>query len=94
MFMNEHSSSKQLRSLDDRFADDPKLRERFHQIADVRDELLAQGLSMDKVEERTIKELRLLGQELMNSLAQQQSKESTAAALRKNPSARAHRKKK
>jgi hypothetical protein len=92
--MNEQSSSKQVRSLDDRFADDPKLRERFHQIADLRDELLAQGLSMDEVEERTIREIRLLGQELLNSVAQQKSKESTAAALRKNPSARTHRKKK
>jgi hypothetical protein len=92
--MNEHSSSKRARSLDDRFADDPKLRERFHQIADLRDELLAQGLSMDEVEERTIKEIRLLGQELLNSVAQQRAKESAAEALRKNPSVRKHRKKK
>ena len=92
--MNEHSSSKRVRSLDDRFADDPKLRERFHQIADLRDELLAQGLSMDEVEERTIKEIRLLGQELLNSVAQQKAKESTAEALRKNPSVLKHRKKK
>lgn len=92
--MNEHSSSKRIGSLDDRFADDPTLRERFHQIADLRDELRAQGLSMDEVEERTIKEIRLLGQELLNSVAQQKAKESTAEALRKNPSARRHRKKK
>lgn len=92
--MNEHSSSKRVRSLDDRFADDPKLRERFHQIADLRDELLAQGLSMDEVEERTIKEIRLLGQELLNSVAQQKAKESTSEALRKNPLVRKHRKKK
>ena len=92
--MNDEHSSKKARSLDERFADDPKLRERFHQIADLRDALLAQGMSMDEVEERTIKEIRLLGQELLNSVAQQKAKQSTTEALRKNPSASAHRKKK
>jgi len=93
--MNDEQSEKKVRrSLDERFADDPKLRERFHQMADLRDQLLAQGGSLDEVEERTVKEIRLLGQELLHSIAQEKSRQSTAAALRKNPGAIAHRKKK
>ena len=91
---DEHSSSKKRQNLDERFANEPELRERFHQIADLRDALLAQGVSMDEVEERTIKEIRLLGQELLNTVAQQKANRSRAEALRQNPSTSADRKKK
>jgi hypothetical protein len=57
-------------SLDQRLAGDPDLTERMHQIADMRDELLAQGCSLDEVEAKVIEQMRLLGKELLGGIAQ------------------------
>lgn len=57
-------------SLDERFAHDPIMRERMHQIADMRDQLIASGCSLDEVEERVVEQIRLLGQELLGTVAQ------------------------
>jgi hypothetical protein len=95
VFMNDEPTfSKPKFSLDERFADDPVMQERLHQIADMRDRMLAEGVSLDEVEARTVEQVRLLGQELLRSIAQGKANQSTAKALQENPSAIRHRKKK
>jgi len=91
---DEQSSSKRPDSLDERFADDPVMRERLHQIADLRDRMLAQGVSLDEVEERTVEQIRMLGRELLQSIAQKQATEGALQAKAEHPSAIKHRKKK
>ena len=91
---DERPFSKSAHSLDERFADDPVMRERLHQIADMRDRMLAQGVSLDEVEARTVEQIRLLGQELLGSIAQAKADQSAAAMLEKDRSAIRDRKKK
>jgi hypothetical protein len=74
-------------TLDERFADDPVMRERMHVIADLRDQLIAQGCTMDEVEDRVIKEIRLLGQELLGGVARNKAQQADAQARRQHPSA-------
>lgn len=91
---DEHTVEKRRRSLDQRLANDPSLLEQLHLIADLREQLIAQGLSMDEVESRVMEKVRALGQELLGGIAQEKSDASTAEVLRKNPGAIKHRKKK
>jgi len=74
------------KTLDERFASDPQLSERIHQIADMRDELIAQGCSMDEVESQVVEQIRLLGKELLCGIAQEKSDRSTQQALQKDTS--------
>lgn len=83
--MNDEHSTYRKQSLDERLADDPIMRERIHQIADMRDELMAKGCSLDEVEERVIEQIRLLGQELLRGVAQAKADELPAKALGENP---------
>lgn len=91
---DEHSAEKRTRSLEQRLANDPRLLEKFHEIADLREQLIAQGLSMDEVESRVIEKMRALSLELLHGIAQEKSDTSSAEVLRKNPGASKHRKKK
>jgi len=94
-FMNDESTfSKPKFSLDERFADDPLMQARLHQIADLRDRMLAEGVSLDEVEARTVEQIRLMGQELLRSIAQGKANQSTTQALKENPSLIRDRKKK
>jgi hypothetical protein len=72
-------------SLDERFAQDPIMRERMHQIADMRDRLIASGCSLDEVESRVVEQIRLLGQELLGGMAQAKADEATVEARREHP---------
>ena len=81
-------------SLDKRLAKDPWMRERIHQIADMRDEMIARGCTMDEVEEKVVEQIRLLGQELLSGIGREKSEVSTEEALRKNPGASRDSKKK
>jgi len=74
------------KTLDERFASDPQLSERIHQIADMRDELIAQGCSMDEVETQVVEQIRLLGKELLCGIGQHKSDQSTQQALQKDAS--------
>lgn len=74
-------------TLDERFAKDPVMRERMHQIADMRDEMIASGCSLDEVESRVVEQIRLLGQELLGGVAQLKADEATAKARREHPPA-------
>ena len=81
-------------SLDERLAKDPWMRERMHQIADMREEMIARGCTMDEVEEKVVEQIRLLGQELLSGIAREKSEGITAEALQKNPDASRDSKKK
>ena len=81
-------------SLDQRLAGDPYLRERIHQIADMRDELLGQGCSLDEVEAKVIEQMRLLGKELLGGIAQLKASQATEQALQKDATAQRDSKKK
>jgi len=85
--MNDEHPSLREQSLDERFAKDPVLRERLHQIADMRDELIASGGSLDEVEERTVQQIRLLGQELLGAVAQSKADETSRTARSEHPEA-------
>lgn len=82
----QHRLESRGKTLDERFASDPQLSERIHQIADMRDELIAQGCSMDEVESQVVEQIRLLGKELLCGIAQQKSDQSTQQALQKDAS--------
>lgn len=92
--MNDEHPSVRVQSLDERFAHDPMLRERLHQIADTRDELIASGCSLDEVEERVVQEIRVLGRELLGTVAQTKANELERWARAEHPAAIADIKKK
>ena len=81
-------------TLDQRLAADPLLRERMHEIADRRDELIAQGCSLDEVEARVVEQMRLLGKELLGGIAQVKADGAAEQALQKDSSAQRDSKKK
>lgn len=74
-------------SLDERLANDPELTERIHQIADMRDEMLAQGCSLDEIETKVVEQMRLLGREMLGGMAQFKAQATTQQALQKNSGA-------
>jgi hypothetical protein len=74
-------------TLDERFANDPVMRERMHHIADMRDQMMASGCSLDEVESRVVEQIRLLGQELLGGVAQFKAEEATVKARREHPTA-------
>jgi hypothetical protein len=86
-FMNDEHPSVPQASLDERFANDPVMRERMHQIADLRDELIGQGCSLDEVEERVVQQIRLLGQELLGAVAQTKANQISRKARSEHPQA-------
>jgi len=81
-------------SLDQRLANEPYLRERMHQIADMREELLAQGCGLDEVEAKVIEQMRLLGKELLGGIAQLKADHAAVQALQKESTAQRDSKKK
>lgn len=72
----ERPQRNRAESLDERFARDPVLHARLHQLADLRDELLAQGCSLDEVERKVIEEMRRLGNEFLSMVAQVKADEA------------------
>jgi hypothetical protein len=92
--MSDEQTSKRPGSLDERFADDPVMRERLHQMADMRERLLAEGASLDEVEEQTVQQVRMLGRELLQSIGQSKAEQSATRARQEHPAAIQHRKKK
>jgi len=85
--MNDEHPSSHKQSLDERLANDPILRERMHQIADMRDQLMASGCSLDEVEERVVEQIRLLGQELLSTVAQSKADQLARKARSEHPQA-------
>jgi hypothetical protein len=85
--MNDEPTSIGKQSLDERFAKDPVMRGRLHQIADLRDQLIASGCSLDEVEARVVEQIRLLGQELLGTVAQTKANAAAAQVRRRQPEA-------
>lgn len=78
--MNDELPSQlpnQALSLDERYADKPHVRKRLLEIADMIDELVAQGCTAHEAEVRAIEEIRKLG----NGILTQWAEKSEAAAL-------------
>lgn len=92
--MNDEHPSVPKQSLDERFANDPIMRQRLHQIADLRDELIASGGSLDEVEERVVQQIRLVGQELLGTVAQSKADQTHRQTRSEHPDAIADIKKK
>lgn len=84
--MNDEPLAKpRNQTLDQRLASDPKLRERMHEIADMRDELIAQGCSLDEVEARVVEQVRLLSRDLLSGIAQHKSNLASEQAVQRMP---------
>ena len=82
------------KTLDERLSSDPQLKERVRQITDLRDELIAQGCSMDEVEAAVVEQIRLLGKELLGGIAQSKCDRSVQQAMQKDSSLSCDSKKK
>jgi len=80
--------------LEQRMARRPRVLARFHSIADLMDQSVAQGCTADEAEERAIEQVRKLGGELLGDWAQEQQDGSLARARDQHPQAIKHIKKK
>ena len=76
----------QTRSLDERFADKPHVRQHLLEIADLIDHLVAQGCTAHEAAARAIGEIRKLGQGILTEWADK--------ARAKDPKLQPYRKKK
>ena len=89
-----NESTNQPRSLDERFADKPHVRQRLLEIADMIDELVAQGCTVHEAEARAIEEIRKLGQGILTEWADKSESAAVAKARAQNPKLQPYRKKK
>ena len=84
---------KPTRSLDERFANKPHVRQRLLEIADTIDQLVAQGCTAHEAEARAMEELRKLGQGILTEWADQSEAVAVAKARAQNPKLQPYRKK-
>ena len=82
------------RSLDERFADKPHMRRRLLEIADLLDELVAQGCTAHEAEARAIQEIRKLGQGILTEWAEKSEAAAVVQARAQDPKLHPYRKKK
>jgi hypothetical protein len=96
--MNSELPSKEstnpLQSLDERFADKPHVRRRLLEIADMIDELVAQGCTAHEAEARAIEEIRKLGQGILTEWAEKSESAAVAKVRAQDPKLQPYRKKK
>jgi L-serine deaminase len=92
--MNDELSSKQGRSLDERFKSRPQVYARLQQIADMMDQAMAQGCTADQAEAMTVEQIRKLGGELLSDWAEDKHARSVEQAQQEHPQAIRHAKKK
>ena len=83
-----------LRSLEQRLAGRPQVLARFHCIADMMDQAMADGCTADQAEARTIEQIQKLGGEVLGDWASEKQQHSVTESQRENPSAIKHIKKK
>jgi hypothetical protein len=81
-------------SLDERFADKPHVRQRLLEIADMIDELVAQGCTAHEAEARAIEEIRKLGNGILTEWAHQSESAAVTKARAQDPKLQPYRKKK
>ena len=79
------NSSQNQQSLDQRFANRPRLRQRLLSIADMIDQAVAEGCTAHEAEARAIEQIRKLGNELLTDWAEKSEREARLKAHEKNP---------
>ena len=89
-----NESTNPAQSLDQRFADKPHVRRRLLEIANMIDELVAQGCTAHEAEARAIEEIRKLGQGILTEWAEKSESAALAKARAQNPKLQPYRKKK
>ncbi len=72
-------------SLDQRFANRPRLRQRLLSIADLIDQSVAEGCTAHEAEARAIEQIRKLGNELLTDWAEKSEQDARLKAQEKNP---------
>lgn len=82
------------KSLDERFADKPRTRQRLFEMADLIDKLVAEGCTADEAEARAIEEIRKLGNGLLTDWAETAERSAVTKARLQNPKLQPYRKKK
>ena len=87
-------SAKPSQSLDQRYADKPHLRKRLLEIADMIDELVAQGCTAHEAEVRAIEEIRKLGHGILTEWAEKSEAAAVAKARAQESKLQPYRKKK
>jgi hypothetical protein len=87
-------TQKPERSLDERFADKPHVRNRLLEIADMIDQLVAQGCTAHEAEAKAIEQIRLLGNGILTEWAEKSEQTAVAQARACDPKLQPYRKKK
>jgi len=85
---------KQPKSLDQRYADKPHMRQRLLEIADMIDELVAQGCTAHEAEVRAIEQIRKLGNGMLTEWAEKSEAAAVAKARAQDSTLQPYRKKK
>ncbi len=78
------NSNPNEQSLDQRFANRPRLRQRLLSIADMIDQAVAQGCTAHEAEARAIEQIRKLGNELLTDWAEKSEPDARLKAQEKN----------
>ncbi len=86
-------NSPRTRSLDECFADKPRVRERLLEISDLIDRLVAQGCTAHEAEARAIEEIRKLGNGILSEWADKSQQAAVEKARAQDPKLQAYRKK-
>jgi len=71
-------------SLDQRFANRPRLRQRLLSIADMIDQAVAEGCTAHEAEARAIEQIRKLGNELLSDWAEKSQQDAVVKAQEKD----------
>lgn len=90
----ESNDNGRPQSLDQRFANRPRLRRRLLSIADLIDHAITEGSTADEAEARAIDQIRQLGNEVLTDWAEKSEQDAVAKARESNPKLRPYRKKK
>jgi hypothetical protein len=81
---NSNSKNPKEQSLDQRLANNPRLRQRFLAIADMVDQAVQEGCTADEAEERAIQEIRKLGQEILTEWAEKSAPQASQKAQKQD----------
>ncbi len=79
------NSNQNQQSLDQRFGNRPRLRQRLLSIADMIDQAVAEGCTAHEAEARAIEQIRKLGNELLTDWAEKSERDARLKAHEKNP---------
>ena len=88
------SNENNARSLDERFASRPDLRQRLLSIADMIDQAVAEGCTVHEAEARAMEQIRKLGNEVLRDWAQKSEQSAREQAQQKDPRLKPYPKKK